>query len=77
MYAAIRQGKAKSGMAEELVVRVEEGDGNPDHDTLLWCRNFGRGQPGSWRSTIVAPFDRAAALTLGLVLETSPVVFDR
>jgi hypothetical protein len=25
MYAAIRQGKAKSGMAEELAVRVKEG----------------------------------------------------
>ena len=25
MYAAIRQGKAKSGMAEELAVRIKEG----------------------------------------------------
>jgi len=25
MYAAIRQGKAKPGMAEELAVRVKEG----------------------------------------------------
>ena len=25
MYAAVRQGKAKSGMAEELAVRVKEG----------------------------------------------------
>ena len=25
MYAAIRQGKAKCGMAEELAVRVKEG----------------------------------------------------
>ena len=33
MYAAIRQGKAKSGMAEELAVRVKEG-GDPDYQRL-------------------------------------------
>ena len=30
MYAAIRQGKAKAGMAEELTRRIKEG-GNPDY----------------------------------------------
>ena len=35
MYAAIRQGKAKAGMAEELARRIKEG-ATPDHQRCAW-----------------------------------------